>query len=322
VWRGQLGAHLKNLDTDARHQHDVSLYKQLFRTPRAAVHLPDLPKSQLGRLGLAGEHVPHPFVVRLAEPTRLGEDLDLKPGSLLEVELVCLGHAVRHIPALTGVLDQIGARGLGRKVSQPKGGGHRRGRTRLQQAVLQIGSVALNLYQQGTWTLPPRCDYSLYERAEMLSASTGAPRSSSEIQLYFETPTRLKHRGDIVRPEALSLAALAQNAFRRTLSLALCYGKAPSRVNAVRASDIEAWQSALWTLTETTTAHTTDLRWVQDSRYSHRQQQRHPVSGLVGSVKLEGPPETLQGWWALLRRAAPLHLGKNTSMGNGRVRVQ
>jgi len=318
VWRGQLGYYLHRLASETEHEQDLSLYKRLFRTPRSAVGVPDYDGRLLGALGLAGEHVPHPFVVRHAEPETPATDRRLGPGAETVVEMRLLGAAVRHLPQLTALFETIGADGLGRRVEQPDG--HTaRGPVTLREATLAMGPVTLSLYDGTEWHLPPTCGPELYEQAEAMApevASEKTPENEGSLSLTFRTPTRLRHAGDPVTPDRLDADALAATLYRRVAGLAVCYG--PGDPDEATVQD---WQDGFKALAAPTTLMTDEVEWMTDRRYSHRQERRVPAGGLVGPVRLEAPPEALRLWARWLQRAETIHLGGGTAMGLGRLQL-
>lgn len=320
VWRGQLGYYLHRLASETEHEQDLSLYQRLFRTPRSAVGVPDYDGRLLGALGLAGEHVPHPFVVRHAEPEAPATDRRLGPGAETVVEMRLLGGALRHLPQLTALFETIGADGLGRRVDQPDG--HTaRGPVTLVEATLAMGPVTLSLYDGTEWTLPPTCGPELYEQADVMApasdaASDAVPENGECLSVTFRTPTRLRHAGGLVRPDRLDADALAATLYRRVAGLAVCYGPDDSDEET-----LQDWQDGFKALATPTTLDTDDVEWVTDRRYSHRQERRVPAGGLVGPVRLAAPPEALRTWARWLRQAETLHLGGGTAMGLGRLQM-
>jgi hypothetical protein len=317
VWRGQLGEYLHRLASEKHHEQDLSLYQRLFRTPRSAVDVPDLDGRLLGALGLAGEHVPHPFVVRQVRPPRPpATDVHRTDGDPVQVEWILLGTAVQHLPQLTGIAEVIGTDGLGRRTSQPNGK-KMRGRAALEEATLHVGDAERTLYDGAEWTLPATCGPDLYDRigpAEPGPEDTPVPARPLRARLI--TPTRLKHCGDIRRPDTLTPAALVDCLYRRVVGMSFCYGrKAPP---TLQTSD---WREAFWELAEATSLDTSGARWTDDQRYSHRQERTHPAGGIVGTLCLDAPAEARRTWARWLRRTEDLHLGKSTSMGLGRLEV-
>lgn len=320
VWRGQLGYYLHRLASEAEHEQDLSLYQRLFRTPRSAVGVPDYDGRLLGALGLAGQHVPHPFVVRHAKPEAPATDRRLQPGAETVVEMRLLGAALRHLPPLTALFETIGADGLGRRVEQ-RGGQKARGPVTLVEATLAMGPVTLSLYDGTEWTLPPTCGPELYEQAAAMApapdaASDAVPENREALSLTFRTPTRLRHAGDLVRPNRLDADALAATLYRRVAGLAVCYAPGDHEETT-----LQEWQDGFKALGAPTTLATGDVEWVTDRRYSHRQERRVPAGGLVGTVRLAAPPEALRTWARWLRQAETLHLGGGTAMGLGRLQM-
>lgn len=313
VWRGQLGEFLHRIAPEHHHNHDLSLYQQLFRTPRTAVDLPnELSGRALGRLGLAGEHVPHPFVMRMHTPPDPGEPLVLAPSTTVQVDMVLIEEALAAIPSLTAAFDALGAQGLGKKTEQSSGT-PRRGRVRLSAAVLNVGGVALQLYDGTQWSLPPRCDTHLFEQAAALQPEADTA-SDEPVTVHLRTPLRLKHARQIVRPNDMSVPALCAATYRRLVGLAVCYSPAPPAASAVK--DL---LDAFFALGDATTLDASDLTWATGGRYSHRQGRRHPTSGLMGTLSLDGPPLVRQIWRRFMGHAEALHLGKKTALGLGRV---
>lgn len=316
VWRGQIGYHLRRLGSEDDHDRDRSLYQQLFRTPRAAVDVPDYEGRLLGALGLAGEHVPHPFLVRPADPPRPpGTDVHRTEGDRVQVEVVLLGTAVRHLPSLTGIAEILGADGLGRRTTQPDGS-TARGRVSLTGATLRIGAAEQALYDGTDWTLPAVCGPDLYDRAPPVVESPDADAPPRPLRVRLLTPTRLKHRGEIVRPETMTAGALAANLYRRVAGMVVCYGR-----DAPPAEAAATWQDATRQLAEETSLDASGTRWIDDTRYSSRQDRRHPAGGLVGTLCLDAPDAARRRWAEWVGRAEPIHLGKATSMGLGRLQL-
>ncbi|MFO8232830.1 MAG: CRISPR system precrRNA processing endoribonuclease RAMP protein Cas6 [Longimonas sp.] len=315
VWRGQLGEFLHRIAPEHHHNHDLSLYQQLFRTPRTAVDLPnELSGRALGRLGLAGEHVPHPFVMRMHTPPEPGEPLVLPPNTRVQVDMVLVEEALAAIPSLTAAFDALGAQGLGKKTDQP-GGARRRGRVQLAEAALDVGGVSLQLYNGTQWSLPPRCDTHLFEQAAAMQPNADTvPNGPVTVQL--RTPLRLKHARKIVRPDDMSVPALCAATYRRLVGLAVCYSPKPPT-----ASTVQDLLDAFFALGDATTLDASALTWATGGRYSHRQGRRHPISGLMGPLTIDGPAPVRRIWRTFMKHAEALHLGKKTALGLGRVVV-
>jgi hypothetical protein len=235
--------------------------------------------------------------------------------------MILMGGTVRYLPQLTAAFEAIGEDGLGRKVEQPDGS-RDRGPVTLTEASLDIRGVTIDLYDGTEWALPPTCGPELYEKARALAPTTahadnGEADPAEALSVRFRTPTRLKHGGEVVRPEALTPDALAAPLYRRALGMAVCYGQA-----APPAAQINDMQDGFRALADKTTLDKREVTWTADHRYSHRQNRRHPAGGLTGRLRVQAPPEARALWAQWLRRAERIHLGKTTSMGLGRVATQ
>ncbi|WP_022835025.1 hypothetical protein [Salisaeta longa] len=310
VWRGQLGEFLHRIAPTHHHDNNLSLYRRLFRTPRAAVDLPKgYDERMLGRLGLAGDHVPHPFVMRMASAPVPGQPLQVAPGDAVGIELTLMEAALETVPALCAAFESLATNGIGSRTEQP-GGSRRRGRAVLTAAVLDTGGTTTTLYDGSSWTLPPSCSTDLLPDVVMPQP---CPDADAPVTLALWTPLRLTHRRRVVGPGDVSVPALGAAFFRRLVGLAVCYSPMPpSPQQATTLLD------AFFALGDATTV-TTDVRWAEDSRYSARQGTRHPTGGLVGSIRLEGTPDVNRSWRLLAEAVAPLHLGTQTALGLGSV---
>lgn len=257
----------------------------------------------------------------------------------MTLEVVLLEGAVEHVPSLAGALESLDARGLGQKTEQPDGS-RRRGRVQLQRGELQINNVGLQIYDGSRWSLPADCSAGLYDEVagvarvertpldppvhtageEEKGTAPGSEMPASgeqSLRVRCQTPLRIKHRGSILRPGDLTADALASNLFRRLQGLALCYGPG----DAVSESVVRRRKDAFHDLAGETTVDASNVRWVSDTRYNHSQQQRHPIGGLAGSIRLTARPDVREAWAVWLQLAERVHLGKKTSMGLGRIDI-
>lgn len=315
VWRGLLGRFLHQ--TASPTAADSTLYRQLFRTPRSAVDVPERPTRILGPLGLTGQHLPHPFVLRVRPAEHRAPGVTLDPGDTTTCELVLIEAAIEHVPALCAALKSIGEDGVGRKTRQPSGGA-RRGPMTLGRASLHVGSLQLNLFENGRWQLPGSIDTNLYDQAAAITANKGPSRTSThsrQLSIELASPLRLKHDGSILTPDEFTPEALALALYRRLGALTLCYGNSPPSTEALD----RAFQTAR-ELGRKTTLASNDLEQVTRERYSARQERCITRDVLLGQCTLEASPEAIGRWHRWLSQAEPLHLGKNTSIGYGWLR--
>lgn len=127
----------------------------------------------------------------------------------------------------------------------------------------------------------------------------------SRVSLVLLTPLRVKHGGRIV--SEIESQVLVEALVRRAELASLAAGSRwrPSFDPQEVASRLRVYQH---------------LRVVSVSRYSARQRQKMTWPGMVGTVELEG--SGLDTLWPILEWAELAQLGKATSFGFGRFRVE
>jgi len=234
-----------------------------------------------------GQEVPRPYVVRLAPK---GADT---PGEVA-FELVLVGRAVDLLPYfLLAVREwQADGRGPGRQTAT------------LQEAIAiqPLSGERFEVYSadDATMRVPP---WSVGPD-DLDSAVQGLPTGRLEVE--FLSPTRLKHRGQLLnRPEFNALvAALA----RRIEAMQQCHDL-PAIVDDGRAlvKLSEGVELVEWT-GEERSRH----------RYSYRQRREMRLEGFIGRAVYEGD---LKPFFPLLRIGELVHVGKGAVLGLGRYRV-
>jgi len=143
----------------------------------------------------------------------------------------------------------------------------------------------------------------VYQNGKMMAPLTSAaiqpPPAPSSVILTWQTPLRLKRKGQLIGPGRFTATHLLESLLYRACDL---LGERPSRLLLDQARKPDLQMKAV-------------LEWQDWSRYSSRQKARMHVGGLMGHVELSG--NDLSAWWALLWLSQWLHLGKFTSMGLG-----
>ena len=138
-------------------------------------------------------------------------------------------------------------------------------------------------------------------RVSRLSEMLPRITASDRVVVTLETPLRLKARGDwLTRPGFDDLLRAADRRLRLLASLPSQRWSPPADLELIR------FEPA-------------GLRWVEWERASSRQKAFHAQGGLLGSLAIAGP---LGRHIDVLRAAAVVHLGKGTSFGLGRIRVE
>jgi hypothetical protein len=128
------------------------------------------------------------------------------------------------------------------------------------------------------------------------------------LDVAFLTPTRLKHRGELMW-EGPPFHVLVRRLLDRVSSLAYFHCGEQWDI------DFKGWIEQAKEVRVADAATT----WADWSRYSGRQGQRIKMGGLVGPVAYEG---NLAPYRALLALGSLIHVGKGTVMGNGRIALK
>jgi len=231
------------------------------------------------------EASPHPFVLTLAAEWQQRQIVQERVGVTL------MGDGCTSWPYVLQALREAGERGVGRE-SVPM-------RLRDIEQETQPGSgfwESIWQEQEGVHPFEPRIP--------------NAGPCPKILRLRLETPVRLRLRQQLVRPESLQPEQFLAAIERRVAVL--------TKLHAGRVARPEERSAARWA--ERTRELDRRLHWQDWERYSNRQKRKVPMGGIVG----EWVWEVGENWdgWALLWLSQWLHVGKGTSMGLGRFRVE
>lgn len=136
------------------------------------------------------------------------------------------------------------------------------------------------------------------------------PLEGGAVRLRFQTPMRLQSRGEVITPEKITAGLLLRAALRRASLLVRYYGEPgtePDYGELARTADAVQLRSE-------------ELTWFTHERYSARQKDTLPLSGLLGEASLTGPH--LSAFWPLLKLTERTAFGKGTVHGLGVVEVE
>ncbi len=133
------------------------------------------------------------------------------------------------------------------------------------------------------------------------------PPAPRELTIVLETPLRMKQRGRLVGASEFESAHFLRQLWRRVNELhgPHCNGVVVS-LPMLKADRVDTLGK--------------QLRWRELERYSSRQRTAMKMGGLIG--RWTPRHERLAEWWPLIWHGQWLHLGKSTSMGLGRYRVE
>lgn len=146
------------------------------------------------------------------------------------------------------------------------------------------------------------------ERGQVV-ALDAAVSSYQRAVITFETPVWIEARGRL--PTRLGPLALLRAIYRRLCTVAALYGEI-DEADEARVSRLEAMAGAVRVVRDSVQA----LRW---ERHSLARGRTHPMKGFLGVLEIEGEIGELAG---ILRLAEVTHVGKATSHGLGRIRVE
>ncbi len=232
--------------------------------------------------------LPHPFVLEPEVDSRR----ELLPGDALQLGVTLIGSAGDLTPYLIHALQRAGERGLDRE----------RGRFKLVGLEQERG-----LGREDWQPIYSPEDGALQPLRTAPRAPSGCPES---LRLQLLTPLRIKRHGRFVGASQLTPADLLGTLATRIALLAELYqpDTTPLERSAVHAA-VDAVMIAA-----------RDLHWYEWTRWSSRQQTHMQLGGLIGHLTLAG--SGIPALWPLIELGQWLHVGKATSFGLGRYRIE
>jgi CRISPR-associated endoribonuclease Cas6 len=234
--------------------------------------------------------IPRPYIIR-TDPDVGGE---YSPGEEMEFETVIVGRAIDYLPYFILAFKELGEMGLGRG----------RGRYELDEV------NALN--QEGD-----EVEIYIRESGKIRNIDTGILWDEIEpekigkvevVKVHFISPLRLKVDG-VILEWAPPFDELVMSLARRINNLAYFHCGIDEELDFTeiyeRSLDVMVMEEEI-----------SVEGW---SRYSGKQDSRIPMKGVVGWVEYGGD---VGQFLPMLRLGEYLHLGKNTTMGFGRIGVE
>ena len=226
---------------------------------------------------------PHPFVM---EGTDSSTPL-VQTGQTGVIRMVLIGEAHRFLPYIFLAFQRLGEWGLGRDA--------------VPFEITRVDDEDGRTLYDGA-DISPKLDAL---KPRHLQVDPGPGREDT-FTIQFVTPLRLQVDGRITRrPDLTALvAALNRRVFLlryfhenfRDDHFASCHIPVAEYVRIIRSN----------------------LRWVDMSRISTRQQREVPIGGVTGFMRCEGDIGSLE---PLLRAGEYVHVGKNATFGLGEIRL-
>ncbi|MDQ7032504.1 MAG: CRISPR system precrRNA processing endoribonuclease RAMP protein Cas6 [Desulfonauticus sp.] len=240
------------------------------------------------------EHVPHPFV--LFPP--LTRNRQIKEGDKLVVEIVLIGKAIDYLAYFVLVMEKLGQNGLGIE----------KGKCELTQVIISLFNFSNEKIIYSAEDKELTLNIQPFTVSDLLQDFV---LEHNEISLRFLTPLNLIRNGEKVMAD-LTFKDIIRSLLRRIRLLAYFHcGLSPQ--------ELELDFTYFMQEAEKVREINKKLRWFSVNRYSTRQKQRMPVSGIVGKISFQG---NLKPFWEFLLLGQYLNIGKNTSFGCGRYRVE
>ncbi len=235
------------------------------------------------------EHAPHPFV--LTPP--INNKRIYKKGDNLEFNLVLIGRAIKFLTYFIFAIMKMGERGIGKNRKEGKGK-FRIEKVYYKDRVIYDGkNDVMNV------------DYYEDRVSDLIISDY---KNLKFIDITFLTPARIIYNKKLA--ENLEFHVIMRNLLRRAGLLLYFHSGEEPDLNAIRsliakAEDIELIES--------------DYKKVYIERYSMRQRKRIKYDGVIGRFRYRGD---LVPFIPYLKLGEKIHLGKNTSFGFGKYRIE
>ncbi|MBI5307121.1 MAG: CRISPR system precrRNA processing endoribonuclease RAMP protein Cas6 [Planctomycetes bacterium] len=262
---------------------------------------------------------PHPFIIEPPPEKRRGYTTENE----ITFGLTLIGRAIDYLPYFIYTFDELGKIGIGkgrgtyelnrvmsyesrvkneenseRVIPAPDYDIRRQGPAGIQDSNSNI------IYDSDTKTLKP------FEMSHLSLAFNSEPitHNSSLLTLSFQTPARIIYDSHLTLD--LEFHMLIRQLLRRMSLLAYFHcGLDASdwdfRGIIEKAGEVKVKESK--------------LRWYEWERYSARQDTRLNMGGFVGEISFEGE---IGAFMPLIKAGEVLHVGKGTSFGLGRFKIQ
>lgn len=226
---------------------------------------------------------PHPYVLR--PPAT--EEREFAAGERFSFEILLFGDAIRYRPQIVYAVTTMGETGLGKQ----DGG---------RFTVTLVTAAGRTVFDGERRAL------AMEDTSQPLRFGASEP-GIRRLRLHLLTPLRLKSDNQFARE--LPFAVVARAAMRRVAALENHHGDGEPAVDyrqlARQAEEVEIIEDR--------------TSWKEISRYSNRQKCAMQMGGLVGSILYQGD---LAPFLPFLRYCEVAHLGKQTTFGHGRIRLE
>ncbi|MDX9819109.1 MAG: CRISPR system precrRNA processing endoribonuclease RAMP protein Cas6 [Desulfococcus multivorans] len=284
TFRGVFGTAFKHAVCALKHPtcDDCPLRRHCLYTVVFETPLAVSPKSDL-RVSAT----PHPFVL---QPPKTRKQ-NFAQGDAFQFTLLLFGEVNAQFRYFFHAFQEAGRTGIGKRINGRRPSFH----------IIDIHSGGQSIYVLETG-LPTN-----ENGVEWLTVTSGSTSEKTDrVHLTLKSPLRFKFKNRIERD--LPFHLLVRAMLRRISSLFIAYADGEPNLD---------YKGLLERAEKVRTAKK-HLFWHDWERYSNRQKQRMPMSGIAGDIVYEGE---LDEFMPFIDICSKLNIGKNTAFGLGKIGV-
>lgn len=233
------------------------------------------------------EKAPHPFIIEPPDDKRQYYN----SSDEIRFNLILIGRAIDYLPYFVYTFEELGNIGIGKG----RGGFELRDVSCDGKTIYDSKNKTLNSFKASTLNL----------ESETLNSKSPNPSFST---LNFLTPARILYNGHLISD--IEFHIFIRHLIRRIALLAYFHCGIDTsgwdfKGIIERAKEIKVKESR--------------LNWYDWERYSARQDARMKMGGFIGDITFEG---NIEPFMPLIRAGEVLHIGKGTSFGLGKYKIQ
>lgn len=203
----------------------------------------------------------------------------------IDLNITLIGKAIDYFPYLFYSISKGGENGIGRE--------------RIKYSVESVNSNDSEILKDG------QLDMSI-SRKEWIAGANSGKGAKKKYLIEFVSPLRFKKNGKYV--DKISYGDLLKSLMRRVEILSGMYGESSPIPEIKEIKDIDEKLVS------------SDIRWVENKRWSCRQKTTMLLGGIKGTIELSGSFTPFER--SLLEAGELFHLGKNAGFGLGRIKVR
>lgn len=217
-------------------------------------------------------------------------------GESFEFTLLLFGRANEYLPYFIYAMEQIGKAGIGKRINDKAGSFELKKVTADGHLLYSSERRSIKNIKTARQVLP----------SEFVK-NENKKEAVQDVQISLLTPLRLKYQSRL-EPD-LPFHILIRACLRRISSLLTYHGPGEPPLDykglVYRAMNVETKESS--------------IKWFDWRRYSNRQEQAMLLGGMVGSATYADVPHE---YLPILRFCEDVHLGKQTTFGLGKLKVE